>query len=341
MVDWGLAKALDDPVEADATSTLGPLRPVLGVTGSTPTIAGVAHGTPAYMSPEQAEGRLDRLGPASDVYSLGATLYALLTGKPPFGGPGALARVSVGDFPPPRKIREDIPRALEAVCLKAMSLEPEARYSSAEALAADLKLWLADEPVSAWREPAATRARRWMKRHRTAVAAVAASALIAIVALGSIGLVLAGKNQELLLANRNEKLAREAAELAKDRAEADRARAEAAEAKALASADAETAAQLAALDASKRAEVEARTAGRTKDFLVGIFTDSDPLGIFNGSAPGLTRPRGSQTAVEILEAGAKKVATTMAGEPLVQASLMDAIGQRPAGRKAEARRPDP
>ena len=343
VVDWGLAKPLDDPDDLEnvgTTSALGPLRTSLGSTGSTPTIAGVAHGTPAYMSPEQAEGRLDLLGPASDVYSLGATLYVLLTGRPPFSGPDTLRRVSVGDFPAPRKILEDVPRPLEAVCLKAMALEPEARYPSAEALAADLKLWLADEPVSAWREPPSIRGRRWMKRHKTAVAAVAASAMIAIVALGSIGLVLAGKNQELLLANRREQQARDVALLARDRAEAAKNQAEAAEGKALASAQAEAAARVAAQEASRRAEVEARTAGRTKDFLVGIFTDSDPLALFAGPGAGSKKLRGTQTAVEILEAGARKVVTDLAGEPLVQASLMDAIGSA-LRSKAELTQADP
>ena len=82
-------------------------------------------GTPAYMSPEQARGDLERLGPRSDVYSLGATLYCLLTGRPPFEGDdvgGVLRAVQRGEFPPPRRLDASIDRALEAVCLKAMAL---------------------------------------------------------------------------------------------------------------------------------------------------------------------------------------------------------------------------
>ena len=82
-------------------------------------------GTPQFMSPEQAAGRLDLLGPPSDVYSLGATLYCLLTGKTPFEGSNVMAilvRVQSGDFPPPRQVKGDVPAALEAVCLKAMTL---------------------------------------------------------------------------------------------------------------------------------------------------------------------------------------------------------------------------
>src|SRR5206468_9409889 len=96
-------------------------------------------GTPVFASPEQAAGRLDRLGPVSDVYSLGATLYCLLTGQVPFGGPDIgtiLRKVQAGDFPPPRRVKSEAPAALEAVCLKAMALLPADRYPPALARAA-------------------------------------------------------------------------------------------------------------------------------------------------------------------------------------------------------------
>ena len=124
---------------------------------------GTAVGTPAYMSPEQAAGRLDQLGPASDVYSLGATLYCLLTGRPPVSGGDVgevLEKVQRGDFPPPRQVRPGVPPALEAVCLKAMALRPGDRYPSALALAADVEHWLADEPVSGLPRAAAGAGRR-------------------------------------------------------------------------------------------------------------------------------------------------------------------------------------
>src|SRR5262249_43799550 len=101
--------------------------------GSMAPTAGVA-GTAQYMSPEQAEGRWDQVGPASDIYSLGASLYVLLTGKHPFRGRDFLevrAQVRRGAFLAPRQVQPAVPQALEAICLKAMARTPEHRYATA------------------------------------------------------------------------------------------------------------------------------------------------------------------------------------------------------------------
>src|SRR6185312_218284 len=135
VVDWGMAKAVC-MADLDPTSAERPLTPS-SASGSSETLPGSALGTPAYMSPEQARGDLDSLGPRSDVYSLGATLYCLLTGKPPFerGDIGDVLRaVQTGEFPTPRALDPTIDRALEAVCQKAMALRPEERYNSPRAL---------------------------------------------------------------------------------------------------------------------------------------------------------------------------------------------------------------
>jgi serine/threonine protein kinase len=126
VVDWGLAKPTGRMDQAGDTSQ-GPLLPVCG-SGSAPTLAGQALGTPSYMSPEQAAGRLDQLGPPSDVYSLGATLYYLLTGRAPFDNmdvADVLRKVQRGEFVPPRQAKTNVPVALAAVCLKAMALPGE------------------------------------------------------------------------------------------------------------------------------------------------------------------------------------------------------------------------
>jgi serine/threonine-protein kinase len=178
LVDWGLAKAWDDPNLAGA-GLEKPLRPVTG-SDSNLTQAGSTLGTPAFMSPEQAGGEHDRVGPASDVYSLGATLYYLLTGVAPFHESNVetvVRKVRNGEFPPPRQVRRAVAPALEAVCLKAMAREPAQRYPSPLALAADLEHWLGDEPISAYREAVPVRLGRWARRHRTLV--VGAGVLLA------------------------------------------------------------------------------------------------------------------------------------------------------------------
>jgi serine/threonine-protein kinase len=184
VVDWGLAKVLGGTAAEVAE---GPLR--LSVSGdSTTTQAGAALGTPAYMSPEQAAGKLDQLGPASDVYSLGATLYCVLTGQAPYptGDVGqVLGRVQKGDYTPPRQLDRTTPPALEAICVKAMARQPRDRYPTPNALAADLEKWLADEPVTAYREPWSQRLARWERRNRTTIVAGAVLLVTAVVALAT------------------------------------------------------------------------------------------------------------------------------------------------------------
>ncbi len=180
VVDWGLAKVAGQTDDIDPLADADRLELQSG-TGSAPTRFGSVIGTPAYMSPEQAEGRTDLMGPASDIYSLGATLYALLTGRSPFMDPRldqVLANVRAGRFPRPRQVNPEVPRPLEAVCLKAMSLRLVDRYQSATVLADDLEHWLADEPVSAYPEPGLKRAARWVRRHKSAALSTAIGLLL-------------------------------------------------------------------------------------------------------------------------------------------------------------------
>jgi WD40 repeat protein/serine/threonine protein kinase len=212
VVDWGLAKPMGSrPEQSSEESSLKPKS--LG--DSTETLQGSAVGTPAFMSPEQAGGKIDQLGPASDIYSLGATLYCVITGKAPIDLSIAqekgkadlgtiLKKVQRGDFPRPRQIKPDVDPALEAICLRAMALKTSDRYRTPRALASDLEHWLADRPVTAWPEPWSVRARRWVGQHRTLVTSAAVALLLGIVGLTGLNLIqklahddLAQKNQEV------------------------------------------------------------------------------------------------------------------------------------------------
>ncbi len=184
VVDWGLAKAIGRADRSVGEQTIAPSS-----SGSSETLPGSALGTPAYMSPEQAAGDLDRLGPHSDVYSLGATLYCLLTGKPPFEGEdvGEIIRnVQTGEFLAPREVDPSLDKALEAVCKKAMATKPADRYATCRALAEDVERWAADEPATAYREPLSRRARRWAKRNQTPVASAAVALLAGVVGLSAV-----------------------------------------------------------------------------------------------------------------------------------------------------------
>ena len=197
VVDWGLAKLVGRPA-GEPGSPQDALQPMVA-RHSALTQVGSAVGTPHYMSPEQAAGRLEELGPASDVYSLGATLYHLLTGQAPFveADMGAvLQKVQKGDFLPPRQVNGLVPAALEAVCLKAMALKPQGRYATPRELAEEIERWLGDEPVHAWPEPWASKALRWVGRHRVLVTGAAAAVLVGLVSsLVATGLLTAANEQ--------------------------------------------------------------------------------------------------------------------------------------------------
>ena len=180
VLDWGFAKVLaraDDSAEA-ATVVIG------AEGGPGQTVQGQVIGTPAYMAPEQAEGRPDRIDCRTDVYGLGAILYELLTGRAPFAGAEAaevLRLVREAEPARPRQVWAAVPRALEAVCLRALAKEPAKRYASAGELAREVQRWLADEPVTAYPEPAAVRLGRWARRHRTLSAGLAVLLVSAVI----------------------------------------------------------------------------------------------------------------------------------------------------------------
>ncbi len=204
VVDWGLAKTDADKDEGNGSSGIVSGRPDNGLFE---TANGSAGGTPLFMSPEQAraaklpsDGRDDQVGPASDIYSLGATLYQILTGRYCVAGrstPAVVEEILAGRIAPIRPSNPEVPRPLEAICRKALALEPQARYASAKDLAADIRRFRKDQPVTAWPDPWHESLRRWIKQHRTFVTSLAAAVVVAVVGLTIAWQRELGNNQRL------------------------------------------------------------------------------------------------------------------------------------------------
>ena len=298
-MDWGVAKltgrtSVGERTDADPPGGLRePLmrsRPI----SSSATMTGQALGTPTYMSPEQAAGQLDALGPASDVYSLGATLYVLLTDRRPFQGSAkdVLQMVKEGRFEAPRHVRPQLPKALDAICCRAMAVEPSHRYPSPLGLATEIERWLADEPVSAWCDPWPDRARRWLRRHQPLVAGWAAAIGVALLAL-----VLAVPL--LSLAWHNESAARQDERFQRILAFAKAREAQANEG--------------IAKDEKDRAQ-------KALKFLVDTFRRPDPL-----------RDGRTLKVVDLLDHAVKDLDQSFSGEPLMKATLLNAIGETFSG----------
>jgi serine/threonine-protein kinase len=194
--DFGLARRLDG--EAGLTRT------------------GAALGTPSYMAPEQAEGRTHAVGPAADVYALGAILYELLTGRPPFRAETDLETVQqvISREPvPPSRLNATVPRDLETICLKCLHKLPSRRYATAAALAKDLGCFLRGDAIAARPEGPVARLARRVRRRLALSAAVAASAVLLLVLVGGGLWVISDRSAQ--------RLAREAAEAATERAASD------------------------------------------------------------------------------------------------------------------------
>jgi tetratricopeptide (TPR) repeat protein len=176
VLDWGLAKARNRP-----DSPSGPTSVHLVYGDSTKTQAGSVIGSPPYMAPEVAEGASEAADERTDIYLLGATLYEILTGRAPRQGNSRdeLIEMARSVVPAaPRQINGQIPRALEAICLKAMARRKPDRYAAVAELAEDVQRYLAGEPVSAYREGVLGRAWRWVKRHRRAVGRTVAAVVV-------------------------------------------------------------------------------------------------------------------------------------------------------------------
>jgi tetratricopeptide (TPR) repeat protein len=182
ITDFGLAKKLEESE--------------VGQTGT-----GAILGTPTYMAPEQAKGKHRLIGPPADIYALGAILYDLLTGRPPFKGEtimDTLMMVQNVEPVPPTRLQPHVPRDLETICLKCLQKEPARRYGTALELAEDLDSFTNGRPIKARKVSAAERSWMWAKR-RPAAAALVLVSLLALLALGAGGWVFAQREADRAL----------------------------------------------------------------------------------------------------------------------------------------------
>jgi tetratricopeptide (TPR) repeat protein/tRNA A-37 threonylcarbamoyl transferase component Bud32 len=295
VIDWGLAKATgrrEPPGPGSAVEEA--LTPPSG-SGLAPTI-GVL-GSPAYMSPEQAAGATGSLGRATDVYGLGAILYALLTGEPPVAGATTdelLDGARRGAIRPPRSLNPNVPRALQAVCLKALATDLVDRYPTAEALAAEVEHWLADEPVEAGGETVRDRQRRWSRRNRSLVRLAVACALVLLVNLGLMAWVQIHNIER-------ERFQARLFDIERAAARSERAR------------------------AAEKEQIS-RTLGH---FIVKLFQTTDPVGLENRGFSTPTERMNTIAALQMLEVGVEQVKQPLdLGDSgaLVRATLIDTIG---------------
>ncbi|HEY1603609.1 MAG TPA: serine/threonine-protein kinase [Pirellulales bacterium] len=301
VADFGLAKLSEE--DSDGTSTRQG-RPL---------------GTPAYMSPEQAEGRLSEVGPATDVYSLGAMLYELLSRKAVFRGAtdlDTLRKVLVEEPMSLRKLRRDVPPDLEAICFKCLEKKPAARYASCAALATDLHKFLASMPTDARPLTGLQRATRWTSRNRSVAALLATvmALLLGITTIATVAAVRIGRARD-----EAERIAlREHAA----REEANRALSAEQESFALA----KLAEQQADI-AREAAEAESATSSQISDYLAEVFLAADPIGTGRlGFRLGDEIGR-QLTLRDLLDRSAQRARTAFKDQPQARAKLLDTLGK--------------
>jgi WD40 repeat protein/Flp pilus assembly protein TadD len=187
ITDFGLAKLLEGEPGASATGAQ--------------TESGAIVGTPCYMAPEQAGGHSREVGPAADIYALGAILYEVLTGRPPFQGETVLdilLQVRTQEPVPPGALRAKLPRDLETICLKCLEKAAARRYATAQALADDLRRFLADEPVQARPVGRGERVGRWCRRNPWIALPTAAAICLLLLAVAGTGVELKLENARAL-----------------------------------------------------------------------------------------------------------------------------------------------
>lgn len=219
VMDWGLARVKGRPDARDIRLRQGDMAFAsieVGLMDSSSqatdaplmTMDGTVVGTPYFMPPEQAEGDIERVGPASDVYAMGAMLYNLLAGAMPYHRPGTrpsphaiLAQVLQGPPTPLSQSAPEAPPELVAICEKAMARSIDQRYPDMASMAADLRSYLEGRVVRAYESGAFARARKWVRRNRALASSAALILLLSLLGSGSFSVVLAKKNKDLQRAN--------------------------------------------------------------------------------------------------------------------------------------------
>ncbi|HEV2961318.1 MAG TPA: bifunctional serine/threonine-protein kinase/formylglycine-generating enzyme family protein [Candidatus Angelobacter sp.] len=189
VVDWGIAKVFDAGTPPEEQQTI----PVTALNALSPeaSMEGSVAGTPAYMPPEQAQGRVLSIDSRSDVYALGAVIYHVIAGRPPYEGNSTLDVLKKVQTSPPKPLTtgtvgfHPVPRELKAICSKAMSREPEHRYATAEELRDDLQAYLEHRPVQACPMTPWQRFQKWFKRNRKQAQIGSIAALTAVLVLSS------------------------------------------------------------------------------------------------------------------------------------------------------------
>jgi serine/threonine protein kinase len=309
VVDWGLAKCLsrDDSSVDELNCALKPYA----AEELPATQIGSVFGTPAFMSPEQAEGRSGDIAPATDVYGLGGTLYAMLTGEAPFAAESyhvPLSNFAKRRLTPPSAINPSLPRSLEAICQKAMAYRVEDRYTSRQELADDLERWLGDEPVTACEEPWIDGARRWLSRRRAAVTAISLTLTAGFLGLAAVAGVQAHANGQLKKANALTSLALVEMEKSQDKMQ----------------------------KALEQSEASRQQADAVRNFMVDAFRRADPS------------QDGRQVKVaDVMDKASEKLETDLATSEATRAVLFQVLGDtyfglglyaRAAGLHAKAHR---
>lgn len=208
VLDWGLAKSIHEPEETPVV--VDPLKPQHGPQSQ----VGEVLGTIGFMSPEQARGETKQIGPHSDIFSLGAILYQILTDRPLYWGDGAHAAAKVGSWEPPHHSHPKTPKGLEAICVKALNADSTQRYRSARDMKDDVERFISDSGVSCYRENIWELTLRGVRKYRQAVVITGISLLLMVLMLSFFLSQSFQQNHELLISNERWKKAVEKAELA-------------------------------------------------------------------------------------------------------------------------------